>query len=140
MILTLLVSQVGFFLGNLMRARAEHFYSRADLRRAIIYNPFEYRYHFMAANAFTHIRQYKAAKAHYRVVLALRPNYLDAASNMALVEAKSGRLESARGIYQAVLKMWPTHREAQAGLNAVTKLQEAKNEQFDRLIEKYRTD
>jgi len=125
-----------------MRGRAELFYSKADLRRAIIYNPFEYRYHFMMGNAFAHIRQYTAAKAHYRVVLALRPNYLDAASNLALVQAKSGKLDEAQGIYQAVLGMWPTHREAQAGLNAVTQLKEAKDEPVNHLyeIEGYGTD
>jgi|TARA_Y100000034_G_scaffold136785_1_gene215752 tetratricopeptide (TPR) repeat protein len=118
-----------------MRFRAEQFYSRADIRRAIINNPFEYRYHFMMGNAFTHLRQYKAAKAHYRIVLALRPNYFDAASNLALVQAKSGKLDEAQGIYEAVLRMWPKHEEAQAGLTLVAKLQEAKNEQFRLLLE-----
>ncbi len=122
-----MVFQVLFFLVNTIRFRAEQFYRRADLRRAVMYNPFNWRYNFMIGNVYLRLGQYETAKAYYRVVLALAPNYFDAASNMALVLAREGQVEKARVIYEKILEMWPRHQEARRDLAVIQNYMERRN-------------
>jgi tetratricopeptide (TPR) repeat protein len=82
-------------------------------------SPRKERGHYNLGNAYRKMEMPEEAAEHYRAAVALRPDFLDARFNLALVYLNTGELDEAAGEFGKVLEINPGDREARGLLDYV---------------------